>query len=444
MLKLFNALFLTSRFFYGLAAFVVLFCCAYFLPVLYSPLIVAIVVFGVIVCVDFIWLFAKKILIQGNRNTQPLFSLADDNKVEIVLRNLSNRFWYLQIIDEQPFQLQERNFSINTTLNPFANITLNYTIKPLTRGEYHFGNLNIMASTRLNFVRRRIIVPIAQMVPVYPSIIQMKKFELYTMSKIARLHGIKKMRRIGLSYEFEQIKDYVRGDDVRHINWKSTGRNQKLMINQFEDEKSQPIYTIIDKSRIMLMPFNGLSLMDYAINSSLVISNVALKKQDKVGLITFSDKIGAAIKADRKQGQLQTILNALYHQKERDFEANYELLYFGIKNLIKTRSLLFLYANFESIYGLDRVLPILRSINKQHLLIVVFFENTEIEKEANKTVDNLKGIYHQAIALQSIADKKAIAQKLNNMGIQTILTKPEDLTMNSVNKYLEIKSRGLI
>ena len=444
MFNIFNALFLTSRFFYGVTILVVLFCCAYFLPVLYQPLILVLMAFGGVVCLDFIWLFYKKILIQANRITQPMFSLADNNKVEIILRNLGNRFWYLKIIDELPIQLQERNFIIYTTLNPLANKTLHYLIKPLSRGEYHFGDLNILTSTRLNLVSRRIKVPIVQMIPVYPSIIQMKKFELYTISKIARFHGIKKMRRIGLSYEFEQIKDYSRGDDIRQINWKSTGRNQRLMINQYEDEKSQPIYTIIDKSRIMLMPFNGLSLMDYAINSSLVISNVALKKQDKVGLITFSDKIGSAIKADRKQGQLQLILNALYQQKERNFEANYELLYFGIKNLIKTRSLVFLYANFESIYGLDRVLPILRSINKQHLLIVVFFENTEIEIESQKEVNTLKGIYHQAISLQAIADKKAIAQKLNNIGIQTILTKPEDLTMNSVNKYLEIKSRGMI
>ncbi|MEZ4805511.1 MAG: DUF58 domain-containing protein [Bacteroidia bacterium] len=272
----------------------------------------------------------------------------------------------------------------------------------------------------------------------------MKNFELYTLSKISRVHGIKKMRRIGMSYEFEQIKSYVRGDDVRQINWKSTARNQQIMINQFEDEKSQPIYNIIDKSRIMLMPFNGLSLLDYAINASLVISNVALKKHDKAGLVTFSDKIGSAVKADRKHGHLQAILEALYNQKERDLEANYELLYYGIRNLIKTRSLLFLYTNFESMYGLRRVLPILRKINKQHLLIVVFFENSELEEISVKPSKDLKGMYTQILAEMAINDKAAIAQELNNLGIQTILTKPEDLSINTLNKYLEIKSRGMI
>lgn len=383
-------------------------------------------------------------MISGIRQVATRLSLSDENRIDITLRNHGNRNWFFELVDELPEQLQIRNFSINSKINAYSNCELQYSIRPTSRGVYSFGKIQVFLMSNLRLVKRRIQLPLEQEVPVFPSIMQMKTFELYTLSRIARVYGIKKMRRIGLSYEFEQIKNYTRGDDVRQINWKSTARNQELMINQFEDEKSQPIYSIIDKSRIMLMPFNGMSLMDYAINTSLVISNVALKKQDNAGLITFSDKIGTAIKADRKHGQLQKILESLYNQKERDLEANYELLYFGIRNLIKTRSLLFLYTNFESMYGLKRVIPILRKINLQHLLIVVFFENSELDKVSNAEAKDLKGIYTQILAEQALNDKVAIAQELNNFGIQTILSKPEDLNMNTINKYLEIKSRGII
>ncbi len=441
---MFRNIFLSARFFALLSALVLWFCVSFFAPILLPAGIFLLSAFLSLTVIDLAWLFSKKILIQGNRIMPHMLSLSDDNPVEIILRNLSPRFWHLEIVDELPEQLQVRDFTISISLKPFANEKLKYSIRPLSRGVYTFGLLNIFAMSRLKLISRRVQLPVEQDVKVYPSMIQMKKYELYTISRIARVHGIKKMRRIGLSYEFEQIKSYVRGDDVRQINWKSTGRNQQLMINQFEDEKSQPIYNIIDKSRIMLMPFNGLSLLDYAINSSLVISNVALKKHDKAGLVTFSDKIGSAIKADRKHGQLQAILEALYSQKERDLEANYELLYFGIRNLIKTRSLIFLYTNFESMYGLKRVLPVLRNINRQHLLIVVFFENSELEGISKSPAADLKGVYTQILAEQAINDKQAMAQELNNIGIQTILTKPEDLSLNSINKYLEIKSRGLI
>lgn len=192
------------------------------------------------------------------------------------------------------------------------------------------------------------------------------------------------------------------------------------------------------------MPFEGLSLMDYAINTSLAISNIALQKHDRAGLLTFSDKIGTTLKAERKVNQLQKILNALYKEKERNLEANYELLYHASRKLIKGRSLLLLYTNFESSYALERVLPILRRINNLHLLVVVFFENTEIQEFIQSRVETTEDIYHQTVAQQYMAEKVAMVHKLKQYGIQAILTKPKDLTINTINKYLELKSRGLI
>ena len=159
---------------------------------------------------------------------------------------------------------------------------------------------------------------------------------------------------------------------------------------------------------------------------------------------TFSDIIGTTIKADRKPTQLNKILLALYKEKERNLEANYELLYHSARKLIKGRSLLMLYTNFESMYALERVLPILRKINILHLLVVVFFENTEIIDFAKLKVNTTQDIYHQTIAQKILNEKSQMVQKLRQYGIQAILTKPEDLSVNSINKYLELKSRGLI
>ena len=437
-------IFLSARFFQICSGLIVWFCVSFFVPFLLLPGCVLLGLFVAVALVDFVFLFSTNKLLQGSRSTNAMWSLNDDNEVEIRIRNLSNKTWHIEVIDELPFQFQMRHFSKNITLKSFATYELQYTLQPKSRGLYEFGDLHVLIGGRLNLVNRRISIDAAQAVKVYPSIVQMKQLEIYSMSKIARLHGIKKMRRIGLSYEFEQIKSYVRGDDIRQINWKATGRYQQLMSNQFEDEKSQPIYSIIDKSRNMLMPFNGLSLMDYAINASLSLSNIALKKHDKAGLISFSDKIGAVIKADRKHGQINAISEALYQQKERDLEANYELLYQGIKRMISNRSLIFLYTNFESQFGLKRVLPVIRKISQQHLLIVVFFENNELSQITEQKVKDLKGVYTNILAEQTINDKYAIVQELNALGIQTILTQPEKLSVNTINKYLEIKARGIL
>jgi uncharacterized protein (DUF58 family) len=280
---------------------------------------------------------------------------------------------------------------------------------------------------------------------VYPSIIQMKIYQLKVLSRISRLEGSKKIRRIGQSYEFEQIRNYVEGDDFRHINWKATSRaTGGIKINQFEDEKAQAVYCIIDKSRNMKMPFNGLSLMDYAINSSLVISNSALLKSDRAGLITFSEKIDTAIKSVNKPGQLSLILNALYNEKEGQHESNYELLLQYVTQHVKQRSLLFLYTNFETTHNLYRILPVLRRLNRMHLLVVVMFQNSEIFKLSKERYQNTPELYTAVVAEKFIYQKSLIEKELKINGIKSILTTPEELTIQTVNKYLEIKSQGLI
>lgn len=216
------------------------------------------------------------------------------------------------------------------------------------------------------------------------------------------------------------------------------------MVNQYEDERSQQVVMVIDKGRSMKMPFEGLSLMDYAINTSLAISNIALKKYDKVGLLSFSDKIGSTVKPESGSKQLRLIIERLYKEIERNNEANFELLYQASKQFLKRRSLMFLFTNFESFSSMQRVLPILRRINKHHLLVVIFFENTEIKDFANKEAGNTEEIYNKTIAMKFVEEKQLIVQELRQYGIQTILSRPEDLSINSVNKYLELKAKRMI
>ena len=272
----------------------------------------------------------------------------------------------------------------------------------------------------------------------------MKNYSLYSMQNAKEFYGVKKIRRIGQSYEFEQIKEYVLGDDLRNVNWKATARTGELKVNHFEEEKSQQVYTIIDKSRTMNMPFDGMSLLDYAINASLVISNVALQKQDKAGLITFSDKIGNTVKAQNDPGHISKIIQMLYKEKEREVEANYELLYQLSNRLIHGRSLLFLFTNVESMYSLERILPILRKLNQRHILIVIFFKNSDLETYAHSDAKNTEEIYLKTIAEKMSVEKEKLSLSLNTYGIQTIFTDPENLTLNTVNKYLELKARGMI
>jgi uncharacterized protein (DUF58 family) len=272
----------------------------------------------------------------------------------------------------------------------------------------------------------------------------MKKYDFLAIDNRLSLAGLKKIRRIGQTLEFEQIKEYVVGDDVRNVNWKATAKQGALMVNQYQDEKMQPVYNIIDTSRVMKMPFKGLKLVDYAINSALAFSNIALKKNDKVGLLDFSHKIGNYLPASAKKTYLNNILDALYNTNTQFLDSDFGALQAFVRQRITHRSLLMLYTNFEHISSLHRQLIYLQAMAKKHVLVVVFFENTELRVLSEGKAESIPEIYDQTIAQQFQFDKKLMVRELQKRGIQTILTAPEDLTVNTINKYLEIKARGLL
>ncbi|MEM1119219.1 MAG: DUF58 domain-containing protein [Bacteroidota bacterium] len=444
MFKIIKNTYLTNRFFWIFGGLVLLFCLSFPFSFLF-PIAQTLLILGIILTfLDISLLFNKKVSIDCRRKLPKLLSLGDPNKITLNINNPSNLTLKTTIIEELPVQFQKRDFAIEKSLQGGEAETIQYELTPTVRGEYEFGYTNIFLETFLGLVQRKVKGSEQATVSVYPSIIQMREMQLKALSSLSYQEGIKKVRRLGHSYEFEQIKNYVRGDDYRSINWKAISRKGVLMVNQYEDERAQQVYSIIDKSRNMKMPFNGMSLMDYAVNTSLAISNIILRKHDRAGLITFSDKIGTVIKAERKPTQLNKILNALYKEKSGQLESDYELLYYAARKLVNRRSLFLLYTNFESRFSLERVLPILRRINKFHLLVVIIFENTEIKSFVEKEVSDTEGIYFQTVARKYLNEKEQMVQMLKQFGIQSILTKPEDLSINTVNKYLMLKSRGLI
>jgi uncharacterized protein (DUF58 family) len=248
----------------------------------------------------------------------------------------------------------------------------------------------------------------------------------------------------GRGMAFSEVREYTPGDDIRTLNWKATAKKNSLMVNQFQDEKSQNIYMVIDKGRTMKMPFNGMSLLDYAINATLVMSNVILKKQDKAGMFSFSKKVDNRVVAEKRTSQMQKILENLYNVKTDFFESDYSRLYADIKKNINQRSLIILYTNFETLDGLHRQMPYLKGIAKSHLLVVVFFQNTELYQITNKKTETIQEVYDKVIAEKFIFEKKLIVTELKKYGIHSVLTQPENLTLDTINKYLEIKARGIL
>ncbi|MFT3936139.1 MAG: DUF58 domain-containing protein [Chitinophagaceae bacterium] len=439
-----KSFFLTRRFYLLGAVVALFFLMGYFVDILNPVSYVLGGLFAALLLIDIVFIFGLGKAPSAKRYIAERLSNSDKNTVSFTVKNNYPFAVDMEIIEELPFQFQERKHYFKRRFGVNEEAAFSYEVRPVERGEYNFGNILLYATSLLGLLQRRFICKQEMMVPVYPSFVQMRKYELMAHVASANEAGSTRMRKMGHSMEFEQIKEYITGDDIRNMNWKATARKGSMMVNTYTEERSQQVYCIIDKGRLMKMPFDDLALLDYAINAALMLCNVSLYRQDRFGLMTFSNRLGSFLPADRARGQLENVLKSLYNQQTDFLESDYEMLYVNIRGYIKQRSLLVLFTNFESLSGLQRQLPYLKQIAKYHLLVVVFFENTEFDKITSTRAADLDAVYLQTVAQKYVHEKKLIVKELQKYGILSILTPPENVTVNTLNKYLELKARQAI
>lgn len=441
---MFRSVYITRFFFVMLAAIALVFVGAFTFPVLLVAGQIALISLAILTIIDLLVVFAVSKPIIGERQLCSRMDLGDEHTVVLRLVNRSPQPYFLEVFDEPPVAMQARDLNFTTLLGPKKEVEFSYVFTPKKRGAYEWGDIHILLRSAISLVKRKVILHTSETVTVYPSVAQMKKYEFYVFHQQTQQKGIKKIRRLGHNNEFEQIKNYVQGDDIRTLNWKATSRKNELMVNQYQEERSQNIYSIIDKSRAMAHEFQDMTLLDYAINSTLVFTNIALRKGDKVGVFTYADKVGSKIAANSGANHLQKVMELLYNQRSHYREADFGLLFQTIRQNIRSRSLIMLYTNFDTEQGMRRALPLLRRIARNHLLVVIFFENTKLQEIALEKPVSVRDVYVSTVAEDVINVKRRIAIELNRNGIHTILTKPEDLNVHTINKYLEFKSKGMI
>jgi uncharacterized protein (DUF58 family) len=442
--RFFADLYVNNRWYILMIAGIFLFITAFFISFLWYAALIYMLVLALLTLTDLLLLFMGQSRVIATRFINERLNLGTGNNVRIELRNSFPFPVEVQMIEELPVQFQERNFRRIIKIPSGKKEIFDYELTPHTRGEYGFGNILSYVRSPLKLIQRRCISDVAQMVKVYPSTKHLRQFQLLALSDNNQVSGSRVVRKLGQSLEFEQIKEYVTGDDIRTINWKATARKGNLMVNHYVDARSQQIYCLIDKGRNMKMPFDGMTLLDYAINAALIFLNIALQKQDRAGLVTFAAKINDIIPAEKNHTQISKLNEALYRQTTDFLDSSYEDLTINLFRKLSQRSFLLLFTNFETMASLERQLPYLKRMASRHLLCVVFFQNTLLKDIHEAHPDTLEGIYIKTIADRFNFEKKQIVKELRNNGIISILTTPKMLTVDVVNKYLELKARQMV
>ena len=417
------------------------------LPVAY----VAVSAFGVVVLADGLLLWRTPGGgVAGTRSLDDKLSLGDENEVRLGVTSAYPFATRVRVLDEVPVQFQKRDAGAVVPVAARGAARLTYTLRPTARGSYAFGTLNLFAASPLGLVLRRFRTAGAAEAAVYPSVLQMRRYAFLAASDRLEEAGVKRVRRLGNTLEFDQIREYVPGDDRRLVNWKATARHAaaggggvaRLMVNQYQEERAQPVVAALDMGRAMRSPFRGLTLLDHSVNASLVLLNTALGKDDQAGLVAFDRAVRAVVPPGRRRGQLPAILDALYQLDPGFTDPSFEALYATLRGRLRQRSLVLLFTNFDTRAGLERQLPILRRVARLHRLVVVLFENTGVRGLLDARAERLEDVYTKAVAEGLALEKREVARTLERHGIGALLTTPESLTVDAVNRYVQLKARG--
>jgi len=383
-------------------------------------------------------------LISARRLCEEKLSMGARNVVGLRIRNRTGVPLALEVKDEPPHLFESSRDVISIILPADSEATANYTTIPKKRGNYEFGDINIRYSSRFKLFRRQAKLPQHMQVKVYPNLLELKKYVILARRGHFSETGLKHSKLYGEGTEFESLRDYLPDDDYRRINWKASARSGRPISEEYEDERSQNITIMLDCGRMMTATINDMSKLDYTINSALMLSYIGCIKGDKVGLIAFSDNVEAFIPPRGGKRQVYGIVEALYDVSPRMCQPDYEKAFKLVQTKLRKRSLIVVFTDLIDVEISKTLTSYLLLLRPHHLVLCITLKDSGLVRLADAIPDTVEDVYQKAVAGQLLLEQQNTLSKLRQSGILVLESTPENLSVATVNRYLELKGRHLI
>ncbi len=321
---------------------------------------------------------------------------------------------------------------------------IEYRLRVPRRGHYRLTKVYLSCYSILGFARRVYRIPCETEIRVYPDLKAVSRYALLARKSHLGLIGIRRARRAGGDNEFERLRDYQNDDDFRHIDWKSTARQNRMIVRTYQMTQNQTIVFLLDCGRMMTAEFEGRSMLDYAMNSVLLLSHVALKQGDRVGFLAFASGVLRYVKPASGDGQHRRLIQACYDLSARHEESNYDLVFQYLNNVSRKRSLVTLLTNVIDDMNVELMLAYLGALAGRHLPFAVLLKQREIQELADRPPVAMNQLFEQAAAADFLLWKETVVQKLKNRSVLALESFPDQLDALLINEYLNIKARKLL
>jgi uncharacterized protein (DUF58 family) len=379
------------------------------------------------------------------RHVGKVCSLNEPQDVELVVENPGNISRSMRLRDDVPdeFTVNPAAFLVNVPARRQAVLT--YRFVPKRRGTYVFEQVDALVASRLGFWRGQYSWPLRTHVRVYPDIHQVGRFTMLARRDRLSTMGLRRSRRLGTDNEFERLRDYIEGDDPRHIDWRASARRTKLTSRAFQHNQSQRIIFLIDCGRLMAGDTgDGLSPLDHAFNAMLLLAHVALIRGDQVGLLVFSDRVRAYVAPGGGQRRINRLVHSVHNIFPEMVEPRYDRAFIELEQRCRKRSLVVLMTNLFDDLSAQLAGVYLRNLRGRHLPLGVFLRDHDLFAVADRAPELGLGLYQGAAAAALLNWRERVLAGLRLSGVLTLDAFPEELTAVLVNRYLEIKARHLL
>jgi uncharacterized protein (DUF58 family) len=383
--------------------------------------------------------------ISVHRQLSAVCSLDEAQAVELTLENPGRRALALRLRDDVPDEFTAEPAFFEVTVPARRQAVLAYRLLPRRRGTYYFERVDALIASRLRLWRRQCAWPLRTEVRVYPDIHQVARFTMLARRDRLSTIGLRHSRRLGTENEFERLRDYIEGDDPRHLDWRATARRRKLTCRAYQQDQSQRIMFLIDCGRLMGGDTgDGLSPLDHAFNAMLLLAHVAFIRGDQVGLLAFSDRVRAYVAPGGGARRIRRLVHSVHNIFPEMVESRFDRAFIELENRCRKRSLVVLLSNLFDELSAQLAGEYLRNLRGRHLPLAVFLRDHDFFALADKAPAAGPGLFQGAAAAALLNWRERVLAALRQSGVLTLDAFPEDLTAALVNRYLEIKARHLL
>ena len=382
---------------------------------------------------------------QVTREFNGRFAMGAETEVSVHIQNPSPRAISLELKDEYPPQLilnGEREAAIR--VEPHSTATLIYGLTPPRRGRFEFGVTALRFRSRLNLVWRDASGSEPITVKVYPNLRRARETELKALGARSMVSSYRKSSWRGEGREFESMRDYVRGDELRHISWTATARRGKLTTRQYQIERDQTILVALDAGRLMTARIENETKLDSAVHATLALFSAAARAGDNAGLVVFGRRIKSYLPPSRGRDHIDAALEALYAVEPEMIEPSYPHAFQFIAANSKRRSLVVLLTDLVDEEGSKELLTSLKLLRPRHLPLVITIADRDLKAVVQEVPSSVRDVFTQSVAEEIIHQREAALRMVESAGGLALDVTAASLAPALLETYMRVKERGLL